>query len=758
MKKYLNAFWTLSFTTLEGKHYEIPAQVPGNVIGDMFRANIIPDPYFGCNSNMLRPYEFIDWMYSTKFHAPILKKDERLQINLDGVDTIFELRINGKSVGNGKNMFIPHHFDITDHIRQDSENELSVKIESSIQYARKFKRPNNVSGSPYGYEGVYIRSPKHSYGWDIAPRLIGAGIWRSVSIEIIEPTRWTDVYLYTVSFDKHSAHMALDWSFDTDSISLDGFSALICLTCGEQKFEYPFTPTFVTGKTHFDLPDPQLWEPAGYGKQHLYQVELHLYQNGKKVAVKNFRTGIRTVRLEHSELGDSESSGKFQFHVNEKPVFIKGSNWVPFEALHGEHPERMRKSLELFAEAGCNMVRCWGGNVYEDDDFFDYCDELGLIVWQDFMFACEFAPLDPDFLEQVREEAECIVKKLRQHPALVLWSGDNECDEKIFWDKEYNRRKPSENKITRVILPQAVASFDPVRDFLPSSPYIADSAEISNNHYGIPEQHLWGPRDNFKSCFYKENKAVFASEIGYHGMPCLDSVRKFIPDGELNGRTTSPAWNCHASQPFNQMNGPWSYRIQLMIDQVCSQFGTCPDDLEKFIELSQSVQAEAFKFFIELFRMNKPKKTGLIWWNVIDCWPQFSDAVVDYYYRKKLAFRFIRKSQQDVCLMFSEPDAWCITLKAVNDRREPVALSYKVTDIDDGKEYLSGSADLPADGVTDLDSLRICQGEQKMYLIEWNIQGRTFTNHYTQGVTPLDPDRYLNWLKKIIPSSGRDNR
>ena len=198
------------------------------------------------------------------------------------------------------------------------------------------------------------------------------------------------------------------------------------------------------------------------------------------------------------------------------------------------------------------------------------------------------------------------------------------------------------------------------------------------------------------------------------------------------------------------MTGPCAFRIQLMIDQVCSQFGFCPDDLESFIRLSQCVQAEAFKFFIELFRMNKPKKTGLIWWNIIDCWPQFSDAVVDYYYQKKLAFHYIKKSQQDICLMFSEPNAWRITLKAVNDRREPVSLSYKVTDIDDGKEYLSGTADLPADSVTDLDSLKICQGEQKMYLIEWTIQGKTFCNHYTQGYSPINSERYLKWLKILL--------
>ena len=539
MKRYLDSNWNLSFTTLEGKHYEIPAQVPGNVTGDLFRANIIPDPYFGCNSNLLRPYEFIDWQYSTKFQAPSLKKGEWLRIDLEGIDTVFELRINGKVVGTGKNMFIPHHFDITDHIRQNAENELSVKIEGSVQYARKFKRPSNVSASEYNYEGLYIRRPQHTYGWDIAPRLVGAGIWRPVSIEIIEPTRWTDVYLCTASLKKRSAYMILDWSFETESISLDGFSAMLRLTCGEQEFEYRFTPRFITGKTSFDLPDPRLWEPAGYGKQNLYQAELYLYRNGKEVSVKKFRTGIRTVRLEHTEMGCSDGDGKFQFYVNEKPVFIKGSNWVPFEALHGEHPERMRKALDLFAEAGCNTVRCWGGNVYEDDDFFDYCDELGLLVWQDFMFACEFAPLDPDFLEQVREEAECIVKKLRHHPSLALWCGDNECDEKILWAPEFSRRLPSENRITREILPRAVAAFDPARDYLPSSPYITDAAKIFDKHYEIPEQHLWGPRDNFKSNFYKDNKAIFASEIGYHGMPCLDSIRRFIPENELNGRTES---------------------------------------------------------------------------------------------------------------------------------------------------------------------------------------------------------------------------
>lgn len=746
----LNGTWQLSWKEpSDGTLKTIPAQVPGNVIGDLARAEIVPDPYRGTNSNLLRPYEFVDWEYRTAFSAPELAAGERLELVFEGIDTIAEIFVNGASVGHAANMVIPHRFDITDQVRSDSGNELVVQIQSSINYARRFRRPPAAVASSYNYEGLYLRRPMHTYGWDIAPRLVGAGLWRNVSLEVVKPERWTSLYLFTVQVSPKKAELMLDWSFETPSGTLEGFEARLTMQCGDTVCEQRFPLRFVTGVHGFDVPAPRLWYPLGSGEQNLYSVELELIHDGKTADIRRWTAGIRTIRLERTE-ENVNGEGKFEFIVNNRPVFIKGSNWVPSDALHGENPERVGKSLELFRDLGCNMVRCWGGNVYESEDFFDFCDRCGLLVWQDFMFACEVPPHDTEFSETVRREAEAVITRLRNHPSLALWCGDNECDELFFYNKSINRLPPSFNKISREILFDAVGTYDPARDYLPSSPFLSDPIWRGKRRYASPEQHLWGPRDNWKSSFYKDNTAIFASEIGYHGMPNPESIKKFIPPESLNGRIGNPDWLCHAAQAFNDPNGPYAYRIKLMLDQVEGCFGEVPEKLEDFVAYSQIVQAEAFKFFIENFRMRKWRKTGLIWWNVIDCWPQFSDAVVDYYFSKKLAYWYIRTAQRPLSLMFGEPDAWRIRLYAANDLPRPQSGHYRVRDILTDETVCEGEYEIAADSAAEIDSLHICQGHRRMLLIEWtDEEGQACFNHYYQGSAPFDYSEYSACLTEL---------
>ncbi len=750
MKLSLNGEWRLAFRMPGAKQVtEMAAQVPGNVVGDLTRAGIVLEPYYGTNTNLLRPFEFVDWTFRKNFRGPAVAPGERLELLLEGVDTIAEIFINGQSAGKTANMFIEHRFDITELVRREEENEITVAVVSSVNYARQFKRPSFTTALPYNYEGLFLRRPMHSYGWDIAPRVVGAGLWRGVSIETVKPDRWDELYLYTHQADAKDARLILDWSFATAAETLDGFTARLTLRSGDSVLEKEFVPRFVTGSLDFHLPKPRLWWPLGSGEQPLYEVTLELFREGKKLDTRVWETGIRDLHLIRTEELADDGSGEFKFTVNGETIFIKGSNWVPADMTHGERPERIVQGLELFKDLGCNMVRCWGGGVYEDHDFYDYCDRNGLLVWQDFMFACEMPPADEWFLAEVRREAEAVIRKLRRHPSIAIWSGDNECDEFAFYRPANMRRPPSANRITREVLKEMVNVHDPARDYLPSSPYLADSLWRRNTRYNSPEQHLWGPRDNWKSPFYKDNNAIFASEIGYHGMPCEKSIRKFIPEASLNGRIGNPDWLCHASQPFNDLEGPYSYRIKLMLDQVEGFFGEIPADLDGFIRSSQIVQAEAFKFFIENFRMKKGRKTGLIWWNVIDGWPQFSDAVVDYYYEKKLAYTYIKRAQQSLSLMFSEPDAWCLTLHAVNDRPRPVAGTFRVTDLDTGKLEMEGEFTVPANGGGVVDRLRVCQGHQRMLLIEWECEGENMANHYLLGTSPVSRTKYDGWLEKI---------
>ena len=430
MKKIeLDSFWTLTFIP-PGRTdpVTIPARVPGNAYGDLVRAGLLPDLCFGTNSAGTRPWESVDWEYRTTFEKPSAEPGETLMLVFEGIDTIASIRLNGRKIGTSGNMFIARSFELDPADLKDTGNELSVSIQSSAGYARRFPVPPSCFALPNAYEGLFLRRPMHTWGWDIAPRLVGAGLWRGVHLEILPPERWTDFHLATTYCDPEKANISLNYNFTSDRKTLDGYSARLALRCGESVFVRVFSLPFTGGNVSFTLEKPLLWHPAGSGAANLYAVSLELIRDGIVRDTAEWKTGIRTIRLERSDLTDENGNGNFVFIVNGRRTFIKGSNWVPSTPLHGEERERVSASLKLFSELGCNLIRCWGGGVYEDHEFFDYCDANGILVWQDFMFACEAVPQNGAFLENVRLEAESVIRKLRNHPSLALWSGDNECD------------------------------------------------------------------------------------------------------------------------------------------------------------------------------------------------------------------------------------------------------------------------------------------------------------------------------------------
>ena len=728
---------------------EIPAQVPGNVVGDLMRAGKVPDIYYAHNTSLLRPYEYIDWEYVTEFGVPELPADdETVELCFEGIDTLAEIVLNGVSVGRTDNMLIEHHLAVPREVLKEAGNVLQVKIASSLNAAREYEVTPGEQSLPYNYEGLHLRRAMHTYGWDICPRVVGAGLWRPVEVRYLGPRRWTRAYLHTDALREAGAAMMLDWSFTLPRTEhFEGYSALLTMTCGTQRFTHEFPLRFCHGSQHFILPKPKLWWPVGAGEQNLYDCALELRKDGQAVDTAAWQTGVRKIKLDRTDNFDAQGNGRFRFIVNGEPIFIRGSNWVPTEALHGENSERVVKDLELWTDLGCNMLRCWGGGIYEDNEFFAECDRRGILVWQDFMLACEAPPQDAAFLEAMRREATAVVRRLRHHACLALWSGDNECDCLRYWGG-LDRFPPSVNRVTREVLPQVLVREDPSRDYLPSSPYICDAVWAAGGTLDdVPEQHLWGPRDYWKSDYYTKYKAVFASEMGYHGMPEMASLRQFLPPEALKVTLDDVDWNCHAAQPFEDMHGAYSYRIELMHTQIKSAFGRVPEKLEDFVAASQFVQAEAMKFFLESFRLRKPVTSGLIWWNVIDCWPQISDAVVDYYYRKKPAYYYLRTSQQLVCLMCREPKDGKVEVAAVNDRLEPVSGTYRVTEYGSKETLLEGKFLLPANaGATTLGTISAGDyaAKPRMLLREWTLEGETKPgrNHYLLGKAPYRLEEY----------------
>ncbi|MFV0401722.1 MAG: glycoside hydrolase family 2 protein [Oscillospiraceae bacterium] len=741
----LNGEWSLRYRTENiGEEWKnISAQVPGNVELDLARAGIEDDPFYGENLYHFRPYEFCEWEYERSFFLAEDMVGEMLELVLEGVNLYAQVYINDCPVGSCENMLIEHVLDITEAAHPGAVNTIRIHIASALNHARADELPVLATGNDGSVEYVRQRKPPHSFGWDIMPRFPSAGLWRGVSIRRRKATRITQSYYATVSADEKRAQLRYSVRFETDAATLEGFT----LRISGDGFAVERPLLFTAADGSITVENPRLWWPRGYGDANLYNVTLELLHRGEVVDSKTERIGIRKVEIEQVMKPGDE--GEFLIRVNGCPILAKGSNWVPLDAMHSRDASRYEQAIALFSEAGCNIVRCWGGNVYEDHRFFELCDEQGLMVWQDFAMACALYPQEDALFHTLEEEAASVIKKLRNHPSIILWAGDNEVDE-FYCGMGFASKENCYNAITREVLPRAVRNHDPYRLFLPSSPYIPPYIE----RYDVPEQHNWGARAYFKDDFYKHSRAHFISECGYHGCPSPESLARFIPADKL-WPWDNDVWETHNTDYLPAGRRGYN-RNQLMADQVQILFGAVPDTLEEFSLLSQVSQAEAKKFFIERTRIKKWRRTGIIWWNMLDGWPQISDAVVDYYFAKKRAFGYITRVQQPICLMMDELEDWTHRIVLGNDSRGIRNVEWRVLDGDTDAVLLAGSCLSPANENVTVGELRILPGSQKLYLLEWTVDGKTGGNHYITGFPPYDAAVMKQWLSKIdaLPSDS----
>jgi beta-mannosidase len=306
---------------------------------------------------------------------------------------------------------------------------------------------------------------------------------------------------------------------------------------------------------------------------------------------------------------------------------------------------------------------------------------------------------------------------------------------------------PNDNVLTRKVLPEVVRAESHGVPFLPSSPYIDEAAYNNGDFLPTPERHLWGPRNYYKSEFYTKFEAHFASEMGYHGCPSVSSLKKFLSPGKLWPYQDNEEWLLHCTSPVPGVD-LYDYRVELMATQIRCVFGSVPDNLEEYVFASQAVQLEAVKFFVESFRLWKWRRTGIIWWNLLDGWPELSDAVVDYYFDKKLAYHAIKRSQSPLLVGVREPQDGEQTAVAVNDTREAVTITYAVTDIDTGAAVLSGTAEVPGDSVVELGRIGYDGSAQRFYAITWSSELGEGASHYLAGAPNFDLARYRGWLAK----------
>ncbi len=762
--------WTLTFPEPATGHLrtlEVP--VPGNIARALEKTGLVADATPPDRVDALREYEGVDdWTYRTEFDAPLLAEGERVRLVFEGIDTLADIRLNGAPLLRCENMFIPHAADVTDLLKP-SGNLLEVVIRSLEKFARTFSYDSfQISRGNHAERQAqaYLRTARHLWGWDNAPRLLTGGIWRPVRLEVLPPIRFTEVYLYTQTILDGDVWIGCNWNIETPEFDLTDYHAVLRLESeGRVAHELPIEVTFVSGRNIWRLPldSVRLWWPRGFGEPHLYQASLILFKGETPVARWSSRHGIRHMEFRMSDTVSAGGDGEFIFLCNGEKIYINGTNWKPLEAHHAEAPARMERALELAGDLHCNMIRIWGGGVYEDHDFFDWCDANGMLVWQDFMFACEFPPRDDFFREAVGREAEVIVKRLRNHPSLAIWCGDNEIDSMWFWDTLIpSELKPSDNIITREVLREAVMRHDPYRRYIPSSPYVADSVAalrwvpMAERPIWSPEDHLY-PRDPFYRRAYRESPSLFLGETGPFFMNAISESPELLEP-----------WQERVARIWDRPVDRKSYTIDrhqtdphILTWMDCArkrlalffhrEFTYAPPD--DFVLGLNVLCGDVFKYAIEFSRSRKWRKTGILWWSLIDMWPMaFNYSVVDYLWKKKKPYYWIRQSQQPVCLMAVESaDEADPELFVANDTGRAESGRFRITALRaDGSEQLllEDRFAAPRNSTTPLGRLPF-DPEPAMWVIEWEAGNGPCYNHYLCGRTPVDFEVYRRWILRL---------
>lgn len=733
----------------------VNAKVPGNVELDLMASGLVPDPSVGRNIYLLRQFEGYQWCYSREFPAPSLEEGQRAVLSFGGIDTFADIWLNGKKAGSADNMLISHDFDVTSILCQGT-NRLEVIIRSSVLEAQKHFLGAISIGNFSSEESVYSRRAPSTYGWDIMPRLVSAGLWRSVCLKVEGPVSIVDAHWITRTTDKEKREVSA-YLYLQARLHFDAFDKLDAVIDIRRNDKTVMHSVHQVRKAAFYVPfrieDADLWWPRGYGEPALYEASVSLKDRatGEVYDTDTRRIGFRTVALDLNDVNLPGAPGEFRILVNGVPVFAKGTNWVPLDAFHSRDKEHYDEAVGLMTEMNCNIVRCWGGNVYEDTRFFDLCDENGIMVWQDFAMGCGNYPQGDEFAAMIEKEAVSVVRKFRNHASLVLWSGNNENDQSMIFGRMRDMHlDPNRDRTSRNTLARVVYEFDPSRPYLPSSPYYSPAVfESGSGDELLPENHLWGPRGYYKAEYYSKNPSQFVSEIGYHGCPGLESLKKMFtpscvyPWTDFHTLSWNDEWQTKANRVYD---GEVLGRNDLMTNQVLVLFGEVPSDLEDFIYASQCVQAEAMKYFVERWRGGRPYRTGIIWWNIRDGWPLLSDAVSDYYGSKKRAFYYLKNVHGDVCCMIND-DSKGQRLMVDNCTLADASGEVEVSDVESGRVLYKGKFKAEANTAVQIARIPARKG-QGMLLIRYKVDGKEYANHYLYGEPPFKLDEYRTLIDK----------
>ena len=667
-----------------------PAQVPGCVHTDLLRNQLIPDPFFGTNERELQWIGECDWIYETTFDLPAdLLEQTNVELVFRGLDTYASVTLNGSPILAANNMFREWRIPCKALLKEKG-NTLAVRFRNV--FAETLPQYHGAPHWLYAFGtndqaavklSMYSRKAQFHYGWDWGPRLITCGIWRPALIEAWSGLRIQSVFVQPQHVSAAGADIisVLEVLSDTPqpariSVAMDS----IQLNAAEHALQPGLNR--ITVKGHLD--QPALWWTNGLGGQPLYHYRVQVEAGGKTVDAYSTKIGVRSLEI----VRDQDASGTSLYvRLNGMPVFMKGANHVPLDSFQSRVTrERYESTIRSAVAAHMNMLRIWGGGIYEEDQFYELCDQHGILIWQDLQFACATYPADAVFLQNVRLEIIDNVTRLRNHASIALYCGNNENE--ICWHQVWKelcspeiqaRQEQNIRTLYYETIPQALREVDPTRHYQATSP----NAGFNHIPYGEGDIHYWGVwhgKEPFET--YAEHVARFVSEYGFQSYPELSSVKKFAgpEDRALHSAVMVAHQRCMANERQDREFG------NRLIQSYMERWYRRPKDFESYLYVSQMMQADGVRLAMEAHRRAMPYCMGSLYWQINDCWPVASWSSIDYFGRWKALHYAARRSFAPVIIsaVVKENET---QFYIVSDRLEPIPATLEIAVLDfNGKE------------------------------------------------------------------------
>jgi len=649
----------------------LPASVPGVVQADLLALGRIPDPFQALNEAAVQWVGETDWIYRCHFSwSPDDAAHGETTLCFGGLDTFATAWLNGQQILVSDNMFIAHRIPVQAHLLP-GDNELRIVFESALRLG---KVREAKMGAMLAWNGdssrVYVRKAQYHYGWDWGPCLLTVGPWQPIWLEVTA-TRIADMHCpIELSEDLQHARFPVRATVEhPENSPLAHLQLALYDPVGALVDERTFSPLVETIEHAFDVEQPVLWRPHGYGAQARYRLVYTLREGDVVIEVKEQLLGVRRVRL-LQEAVVSEAGTSFYFDVNNVPIFCGGANWIPADMmLPRVSPDRYRAYLQLAADAHMQMIRVWGGGIFEADSFYDLCDELGLLVWQDFLFACGIYPAHEAFLQSVRAEAEAAIRRLRHHPCLAVWCGNNE-----DYDIARSQNRPIAGPVTDVfparviyeqLLPELCAQLDPGRAYWPGSPY--GGASDNNNDAVEGDRHVWSIWHQTMLPYqdYPQNGGRFVSEFGMVALPSATSLAAMADPAERYPGSRTLDYHFKAEGGVRRLAAYLSENVRI------------PADIDRYRYATQVMQAEALVAAVRGWRRQFQGPGhygcgGALVWQLNDCWPTISWSIVDDTMRPKLAYYAMRRALAPIALELGHESETASALWVANSTGEQV--------------------------------------------------------------------------------------